>query len=453
MKISFHGAAGEVTGSCSLVKTEQEKFLIDCGMFQGGKKTEQQNLEEFSFNPMELDCVIITHAHLDHIGRLPLLIKAGYQGPIYATTATADLAKLILEDALHVMQQNYKHHSDPVLYDSTDVSACLQQFKITDYGSATIIKNKAKFTFHDAGHIFGSAFVEIEAGGKHVIFSGDVGNCDVPILRETENLPNGLDLVVCESTYGGRIHEAKTNQQREEIIEGMIVEALGRGGTLMIPSFALERTQQLLYLLNELIDRKKVLPRVPIFLDSPLAIKATEVYRRFPKYYDQEARKLYQADDDLFNFPGLTFTETVEQSKSINQVPGSKIIIAGAGMMNGGRILHHAMRHLSDNSSTLLFIGYQANGTLGRQILDGVSQVKIMKEKIPVKCKVRAIGALSAHADQSKILDWLGNTKVAPKQVILNHGEIDQSEVVLQRIEHELGIKTKLAEIDRWFKI
>lgn len=448
MKLSFHGAAGEVTGACTLLETETEKILVDCGLFQGGEEHEQQNFIEFKFKPQALSAVIVTHAHLDHIGRLPLLVRAGYQGPIYATPATVELARFVLEDALMVMEEDNRRYDKPMLYDHTEVAATLQQFKAVDYGESARLKNSANslsFKFYEAGHIFGSAFVELQAASRSMVFSGDIGNTDVPILQDTAVLPPGVEAVICESTYGGRVHEVKTNVDREKIIARMITDALQRGGVLMIPAFALERTQQLLYVLNDLIDRRRVLPRVPIFLDSPLAIKATEIYRDFPQYYNQAAKKLYQTDDDLFAFPGLTICETIEQSKKINHVPGAKIIIAGAGMMNGGRIIHHALRYLSDSSSTLLFVGYQAKGTLGRQILEGVSQVKIMKERVPVNCHIQALGALSAHADQNKLLDWLGGGETLPKKVYFNHGEPDQAGAIAKRVKEDWEVEAIVA--------
>ena len=450
MKISFHGAAQEVTGSCNLLEVKGGNILIDCGMFQGDEENEEKNFDQFGFDPSKLEAVIVTHAHLDHVGRLPLLIGGGFEGPLYATEATMELARLILEDAFSVMNYEYRKKGKPILYNIDQVEKTLGQFVTVEYEKkTTLVKSGASFTLHDAGHIFGAAFVEIEAEGKKIIFSGDVGNTDVPILKNTTALPSEADLVVCESTYGGRIHEAKSNEEREMLIENMLNNALARGGVVMIPSFALERTQQFLYILNDLVDRKKSLAKVPIFLDSPLAIHATEVYRRFPRYYNMEAAKLYKADDDLFQFPGLTMTTTRDESKQINTKQGSKIIIAGAGMMNGGRIIHHAKRYLSNPNSTLFFVGYQAHGTLGRRIRDGEKNVKIMGDNIPVRCHIEAIGALSAHADQEKILDWLGGSSVLPKKVIFNHGESDQSNIVAEKVEKELGIEVGVAEIGR----
>ncbi|HLD60620.1 MAG TPA: MBL fold metallo-hydrolase, partial [Patescibacteria group bacterium] len=460
-------AAHEVTGSCSLVETEGMKILVDCGMFQGSDFNEGKNLDPLPFDPKELKAVLVTHAHLDHVGRLPLLTKGGYTGHFYATAPTIELAELIMEDALSVMEYDNRKFGRPILYSHEDIAGVVDQFKAVEYGEPMRIArdpllvspsaeeekhqpspsqrrgqgeiSSVAITFHDAGHIFGSAFIAIEGDGKKVVFSGDMGNVEVPILRDTEMLPDNVDVVVCESTYGDRIHES--TQERQEIIEEHDIEAIKRGGVLMIPSFSLERTQELIYELNDLIDRKHRLPRVPIFLDSPLAIGALRVYRKYHDYYDGEAHELYKNGDDLFQFPGLTMCETREESKKINMIPGPKIIIAGAGMMNGGRILHHALRYLSDERSTLLIVGYQAQGTLGRKILNGESPVNVMGERVQVRCHVKAIGALSAHGDQNKLLDWLGGGKTVPKKVYLNHGEPEASEALAKRLTNDLGIK------------
>ncbi|MFA5062098.1 MAG: MBL fold metallo-hydrolase [Patescibacteria group bacterium] len=439
MKISFYGAAREVTGSCNLFEAGGQKILIDCGMFQGGQFNEEKNFNPLGFDPKELSAVIVTHSHLDHVGRLPLLIKGGYTRFFYATPATIELTRLILEDALEVMNYNQRKFGHKVLYEEPDIAAVMQQFKEVDYGEEFELAPDIRFKFFDAGHIFGSAFVLFETEGKRVVFSGDIGNVNVPILRDTEILPADVDALVCESTYGDRLHES--TEARQQLIENLVINGLGRGGVLMIPSFSLERTQELLYDLNDLVDRKQRLPRVPIYLDSPLAINATKVYREFPEYYDEEAEKLFKDGDDLFQFPGLMMTETKEESKRINQTPGAKIIIAGAGMMNGGRIVHHAMRYLSDERNSLLIVGYQSQGTLGRRILDGESPVEIMGERIPVHCQVKAIGALSAHGDQNKLLDWVGGGTSLPKKVFINHGEPNASEALAKRLTGDLGVK------------
>ncbi len=488
MKITFFGAAGEVTGSSSLVETGQYKILIDCGMFQGSDFNDAKNHNPLPFNPSELSHVFITHAHLDHTGRLPLLVKNGYTGHFYATAPTLELAELVMKDAHGIMLYNNKKFGKPILYDETDIAAVVAEGKRVEYGEAFVLggatvipteveesRNQRRrdpsvtlgmtnnepppsprnmrgrgqgevsdvtVTFHDVGHIFGSAFIEIQAEGKKVVFSGDVGNVHVPILKDTENLPTDLDLLVCESTYGDRLHEAAAT--REEMIEGAILESASRGGVLMIPSFALERTQELIYELNKLIDHKHKLTGIPIYLDSPLAIDAINVYRKYPKYYDAKASEFFKAGDDIFNFNTLVTTYSRAESMKINHTPGPKVIIAGAGMMNGGRILHHALRYLSDSKNTFLFIGYQSPGTLGHKIQTGQSPVNVLGERVEVNCKIKAIGALSAHGDQNKLASWIGAAR--PKQVILNHGDPAASKALAERLKREAGIAARLAQ-------
>lgn len=442
MKISFYGAAGEVTGSNSLLEAAGKKILIDCGMWQGSDFNAAKNFEPFQYDPKDISAVLITHAHLDHVGRLPLLIKRGYAGFFYANPATVELAKLIMEDALEVMGYNQRKFGKPILFSKDDIDEVMRQFKSIEYYQDFELLPGLMIKFYDAGHIFGSVFIEIEAEGKKIVFSGDIGNVKVPILRDTDPLPTDLDAVICESTYGDRLHE--TTESRQKIIETMVTEAISRGGALMIPSFSLERTQELIYDLNDLIDRKHLLPRIPIYLDSPLAIKAISVYRKYPNYYDKEAEQFFNKGDDLFQFPGLVLTESTADSKIINDAPFPKIIIAGSGMMNGGRIMHHAQRYLPYKKNTLLIIGYQANNTLGRKILNGETPVFVDGKETPVRCQIKAIGALSAHGDQTKLLNWLGSAASKPKQVYLNHGEPEASLALQKLIVNNNGIKTDI---------
>jgi metallo-beta-lactamase family protein len=449
MKVSFHGAAGEVTGSCTLLETNGQKILIDCGLFQGSNFAEAKNFEDFTFNPKEISAVILTHAHLDHVGRLPKLIKSGFSGLIYATPPTADLAGLVLEDAFEIMEYNHRKLGTPFLYSLEDVNSVTARMKTHHYedafdlGRGFLKRSKINVTFHEAGHIFGSAFVEINTEGKRLIFSGDIGNVNVPILKDTADLPENVDFLLCESTYGNRMHPVGLN--RETAIEIKIKEAMMRGGSLLIPAFSIERTQELLYTLNELVDVQGKFKNIPIFLDSPLSIRATRVFQRHTQYYDEEAFKYLSADKNIFEFPNLTLCETREDSKKINAVPGKKIIIAGAGMMNGGRILHHALRYLTDISSTLLFVGFQAPGTLGRRILMGESPVHVMGERLPVKCFIDSIDILSAHGDQKKLIHWLGSARNWPKKIFLNHGETEVIEGFAKKINEEFGIDPILA--------
>ncbi|MFA6105046.1 MAG: MBL fold metallo-hydrolase [Patescibacteria group bacterium] len=472
MKLTFFGAAGEVTGSCSLLETGEHKILIDCGMFQGGEGNEQKNQNPLPFSPAALTAVLVTHAHLDHVGRLPLLTKNGFKGFIYATPPTRDLARLIMEDAYGVMEYDHRKFGRPLLYEMRDVENVMAQFKTVDYYKPLqisrgknllhqvkkIIKknkpaedpNSVTVTFHDAGHVFGSAFIEIESEGKRAVFSGDVGNVSVPILRDTDLLPKNIDVLICESTYGDRTHES--SDRRKELLEEAIKKTISQGGVLMIPSFALERTQELLYTLNDLIDRHHDLKRVPIFLDSPLAIDALKVFEKYPEYYDEEADKFYNDGDDLFNFPGLVLTYTRDESMKINHTPSPKIIIAGAGMMNGGRILHHAMRYLSDHRNTLLIIGYQAHGTLGWQLLNGHTHVQIHGESIPVHCEVKMLNAFSAHGDRNKLIKWIENNRNSVKKVVLNHGDPDQTSAFAKSL-NELKIDAVAAEFNKTMEI
>lgn len=456
MNISFYGSAREVTGSCSLLSEGKTKILVDCGAFQGGDFVEKRNSDPFLFNPKELTAVLVTHAHLDHIGRLPLLTKRGFTGYFYTTPPTMDLVRLILLDALEVMTYNSRKFGTPIFYSEVDINNVMAQFKTVEYYEEHTLKSAAGeevvFKFHDAGHIFGSSFIEVNMAGKRIVFSGDLGNVVVPILKNTDKLPADVDAVICESTYGDRLHDVQTN--RQDAIQQIISRAIQRGGTLMIPAFSLERTQELLYDLNDLIDRKGMLPKdIPIFLDSPLSINATDVFRRYPKYYDEEAIKFLRSGDDLFGFSSLRACYSQEESKKINSTPGPKIIIAGAGMMNGGRIIHHAIRYLSHKQNTLFFVGYQAPHTLGRRILEGESPVDIFGEKISVRCKIESVNILSAHGDQKKIMEWIESGGTRPKKVFLNHGEPHACEALRDKIAAELNIEATIVEYAKTLEV
>ncbi len=449
MNISFFGAAGEVTGSCSLFEHNNIRILVDCGAFQGGDFVEDRNADPFVFEAGSLNAVVVTHAHLDHIGRLPLLIKAGYKGFIFATPPTIDLIKIVLEDAFDIMTYNNKKYGTRILYSLDDVTATVGQCKNIEYYEEFTLSSaeKVSIKFYEAGHIFGSAFVEINCSGKKIVFSGDLGNVKVPILRDTDKLPDGVDLLVCESTYGDRLHNTKLD--RQNVIKSVVKKAMDRGGVLMVPAFSVERTQEILYDLNELIDLEKSFPQdIPIFLDSPMAIDATDVFSRYTKYFDDEAKKHLFSGDDLFHFHGLKVCYSRDDSRKINSLRGRKVIIAGAGMMNGGRIQHHALRYLSDEKNTLFFTGFQAPHTLGRKILDGAPQVNFLGENVRVKCKIEFADVLSAHADRARLFSWIKNDGAMPKKVILNHGDITQSEVLAGRIENELKIPTEVATPD-----
>lgn len=444
MHLTFCGAAHEVTGSCHLLETGSKKILVDCGLFQGGDFNEVKNFEAFPFNPREISAVLITHAHLDHVGRLPKLVKEGFAGRIYGTKGTLELARLVLDDAYQVMAYEERKFHKKLLYEETDVAAAAALFHGVNYHEVVAVADGVTAIFKDAGHIFGAAFIEVAAEGKRIGFSGDIGNVDVPILKDTEAL-DPLNALLVESTYGDRIHESADT--RAATIERLITEGVARGGTIMVPAFSIERTQEFLYELHKLFEHGNRLPDFPIFLDSPLAIDATKVFKKYREYYDGDAAHEVMLGDDFMNFPQLRITYTREESKMINNMRGPKMVIAGAGMMNGGRIVHHAIRYLPDPNSTLLIVGYQAQGTLGRRLYEGATQVRIMGEDIAVRCTVKAIGALSAHADQKKLLAWVGSEGHAARKIFCIHGESHAATELAHRIRDEYHVEVEVPEL------
>lgn len=419
MRIGFFGAANGVTGSCFLVETTAGNLLIDCGLFQENKMCSPANEAPFGFEPSSIQAICVTHAHADHHGRLPRLFSQGAHAPIYSTAPTRDLSELILEDSYGIMLEEVERcHLEP-MYAEEDVETVMAQWRTVPYRDAVEVLPGVRVTFFNSGHILGSAFVLVEAEGKRIVFSGDVGNDDVPILPSTDALPRKLDLVVCESTYGNRLHSP--TKDRLAKLKAFVTRVIHRGGVLMIPAFSVERTQELLFDLNLLAERDGIaLDRV--YLDSPLGIGATHLYEKYREELDLKFPKGF-VDDDFFQFRGLRITETVPESKAINDAPAPKIIIAGAGMMNAGRIQHHLLRYLDDAKNGLLIIGYQAEGTLGREIQDGKSPVNIREYAVDVRCEVENIDSYSAHADYDKLTRWL--KEAAPKRVVLTHGDAD----------------------------
>lgn len=424
MKIIFLGANREVTGSCYFLESDGTKILIDCGLFQGGRFSEEKNYDDFDFNPAKLDYVVLTHAHLDHCGRLPKLISHGFTGKIFATNPTIDLAEIVMKDSAEIIEEEAVLNNHPPLITTTDVLKTLPHFQAIEYRQEVSLGKNINFQLKDAGHILGSAIVEINVNGKTIVFSGDLGNPPVPILRPMENI-QGADYLVIESTYGDRVHE--DYRTREVLLKKAILEVIAKKGTLLIPAFALERTQEILYELDRLIENKKI-PQIPVFLDSPMGIEATRIFKKYPKYYNREAKDLLSRDNDFFRFPNLTFTGTVSESKKINNVPNPKIIIAGSGMMHGGRILFHAQRCLGNPQNFLLIVGFQVKNSLGRKILEGAKIVNILGQDIEIRAKVKAIGAYSAHADQEQLLSWINEIKKRkPKSIFITHGELNSS--------------------------
>ncbi len=453
MKLTFHGAARSVTGANYLLETEsagrRTKILIDCGLIQGGRVAEKENYEKFPYEPSEIDALLVTHAHMDHTGRIPKLYKDGFRGKIFGTPPTLDFAKLMLLDSEHIIREEAEKQGMEPLYGIADLEAASALFEAAPYHQEIKIGPGISVEFLDAGHILGSSIIKITAEGKTVVFSGDLGNPPTPLLRPTEFVDRA-DFAVVESAYGNRLHEDV--EERKDILEDTIEETIGRGGALMIPAFAMERTQELLYELNELVENHRV-PPAPVFLDSPLAIKATAIYRQYPEYYNKETAYQIKSGDDVFRFPNLKFTPAVEDSKRINDVPAPKIIIAGSGMSTAGRILHHEKRYLSDPKSALLIIGYQVYGSLGRRILDGEKEVRIHGEIVPVRCGVKAIGGYSAHADQQGLKNWVSRIARPVKKVFVVQGEEEPALALRQIIRDELAIDAEAPEPGESFEI
>lgn len=446
-KLSFFGGAGIVTGANYLVETSGIKFLVDCGMVQGEHNTDQLNATDFAYYPPDIDFVLITHAHLDHVGRLTKLISDGFSGKIYATAPTKELSRITMLDAVKIAREEAKYYPKRILFTTEDVERVMPMFSDVEYGKTVKPAENISITFYDAGHILGSSIIEvaIEEGGqtKRIVFSGDMGNCPTPLLNNYEFIKQA-DIVLVESAYGNRTHEPrdKRHQLLQEVIEGVIKEK----GVLLIPSFALERTQELLFELNELVEGKKI-PRIPVFIDGPLSIEATAIYKKYQNFFNAEARQTIAGGDDIFKFPGLVLTKTPEESKDINDVAPPKIIIAGSGMSQGGRILHHELRYLPNPNNTILFITYQVRGTRGRRILDGESAVHIFGQEVPIKIKVKKIGGYSAHADQPALLKWIGGFDRSVKKVFVVQGEPEAAGELAGLIKTNFNIDAKVPEM------
>lgn len=419
MKLTFYGATEQVTGSCFLLETDGGKILVDCGAVQGERMCSKTNLEDFAFDPKAIDAVLVTHAHFDHTGRLPQLVARGFTGKIFMTPPTKGITNIVLEDSLNVMRENAKKCGDAVPFTEDELHTALARMQSVNYHTAFQPAPGVSAMFFDAGHILGSSFIALDVDGKRIVFSGDLGNDDVPILPDTEAIDHA-DIVVCESTYGGKDHDPVS--MRADALAEFVRTVIGRGGTVLIPAFSVERTQEILYELDLLVHAGKI-PSVPFYLDSPLAIRATELYRHFASYlhFDHPASK----DGDFFSFPTLHETLTQQESMAINNDRRPKVIIAGNGMMTGGRILHHMTRYLSDEKSGLLIVGFQAPFTMGRQIQEGAKNVTIHGERVAVSLSVHTIEAFSAHGDRQKIAKWLHPHNGAMPKVFLTHGEND----------------------------
>jgi len=445
VRIKFLGGAKTVTGSKYILEIDNYRLMIDCGLFQGLKQLRLLNWEPFPIDPATIDAVIITHAHIDHTGYLPKLVKEGFTGKIYCTEATASLMELMLLDSAKLQEEEaewakkkgYSKHASPQpLYGIEEAKRALQQRISAHYESIISITDKISFQFHNAGHILGSAFVELilhgESQDKRIVFSGDLGRKDHPLLYPPEPIKNA-DILLVESTYGNRnnIH----NDIKEELATS-VLEALDKGGCILIPSFAVGRTQLLMYYLQQLIESKRI-PSIPIYIDSPMAINATEIYKKHDDYH--KLGKEASADYSFCDFPELHFYKDQEASNSLNNIKSNAIIISASGMCTGGRILHHLYNRLNRENDTLLFVGYQAIGTRGRKILEGEETVKIFGLQVPVKCQIKEITGLSAHADMSELLTWLSTSNEPPKRTFIVHGEEDSANDFKRTIQRELG--------------
>jgi len=468
MKITFLGAAKTVTGSCCLIETQNTKLLVDCGLYQGQAKEEALNSEALPLNPAELDYIFLTHAHIDHSGKIPKICKDGFKGEIYATKATVELCEIMLPDCGHIQEfenewknkKRLRAGKPPLepIYTYQDALDCLKLFKKVRYGEAIKINDEIKVRFNDAGHILGSAIIEfwIMEKGKEtkIVFSGDLGNRDMPIIRDP-SIIESADYLVIESTYGNRIHDNKTD--KFEYFVDIINETIDKGGNVVIPSFAVGRTQEVIYELNkekESFDGKlKKLFSIPVFVDSPLAISATEVFRNNLDCYDEEAREYINNGDNPLDFPGLQFTRTPEESKALNERSGSAIIISASGMCEAGRIKHHLKHNLWRKESTILFVGYQAQGTLGRKLIDGAKKVKIFGEEISVNARIEMIEGFSGHADKDGLLNWIQAFYKKPSKIFIVHGEEESMTSFAREINDRFNIDTIIPEKGESFVI
>ena len=448
MKITFLGAAHEVTGSCTLLEVNNKKLLIDCGMEQGADTFENA---EIPVSPGELDCVFLTHAHIDHSGKLPMLVNKGFAGKVYTTAATKRLCSIMLADSAHIQEQEAQWRNKKAkrqglpeytpLYTQNDVRKLIPNMEGCEYNTVYEIYPDIKVKFIDAGHLLGSASIEITVceNGKEqtILFSGDLGNTDRPLIRDPQK-PDKADYVVIESTYGDRLHGPRKDYETQ--LTNIIQTTLDRGGNVIIPAFAVGRTQEFLYLIHCIKKKGRISghPDFPVWVDSPLAVEASEIYDgSLTDYYDEDTLKLISQGEDILDFPGLNFSLTAEESKLINSDPTPKVIISASGMCEAGRIRHHLKHNLWRQESTVLFVGYQSEGTLGRLLIDGAKEIKLFNEKIIVKARIEQMDGISGHADKNIMLGWLEGLK--PKTVFVNHGEDGVVDAFANEINRTFG--------------
>lgn len=473
MKITFLGAAKMVTGSNFLVEAAGKKFLVDCGMYQGKAELEMENYAPFEYNPAEIDFMLLTHAHIDHSGRIPKLYNEGFKNTIYAHKATCDLCGIMLPDSGHIqeMESQWKNkkrerrgeETHPPLYTAEDAINCLELFTPVKYDEIIEIDENIYVRFNDAGHMLGSSVIEIWAteNGKQTkaVFTGDLGNNDIPLLDSPTMIEN-CDYLVMESTYGSRLH--MKNEQKAELFLDIVSETIDNGGTVVIPSFAVGRTQEILYELNKIKEKRdddefrrkyKTLMKVPVYVDSPLAISATEIFRQNTDLFEDEIKDEMQRGDDPLEFPGLKFTPTAEESKALNENPEPAIIISASGMCDVGRIKHHLKHNIWNPKSTILFVGYQAPGTLGHSIVNGAKKVTIFGEEFAVNARIEYIEGYSGHADQEWLMNFIYSFISKPKHIFLVHGEEESQEVLRNKILEDTGISVSIPEFGETYEL
>ncbi len=473
MKITFLGATKTVTGSNFLVEGAGKRFLVDCGMWQGKAEHEMENSQEFEFNPSEIDFMLLTHAHIDHSGRIPKLYNEGFRNKVYAHKATCDLCTLMLPDSGHIQEtemewKNKKRKrkgEEPVepIYTAEDAVRCLEIFEPVQYDQIIEITPDIHVRFNDAGHMLGSSIIEVwvkeEGKETKTVFTGDIGNNDIPLLSPLTMIED-TDFLVMESTYGSRLH--MRNDEKAQIFLDVVSETLDNGGTVVIPSFAVGRTQEILYEINKLKEvydddefrrKYKTIMRAPVYVDSPLAISATEVFRENTELFDKEIKEEIVRGDNPLEFPGLKFTKTAEESKLLNEDKTPSIIISASGMCEVGRIKHHLKHNLWNPKSTILFVGYQAPGTLGYGIVNGEKKVKIFGEEIAVNARIEYIEGYSGHADQELLMNSIYSYIKKPKHIFLVHGEPESQEILANKIEEEANIGVTIPEFGETYEL
>jgi len=440
--LTFYSGVGSVTGANFLLEIANKKILVDCGLIQGEKTAQAQNREDFEYNPSEIDMLFVTHAHLDHVGRIPKLVKEGFNGVIYSTRETMALASLILEDAVGLLEREANNEGILPLYEMQDMKKAFTLWQTLPYHEEISFPEGFSVFLKDAGHILGSSMIQFTYEGKKVVFTGDLGNSPTPLLKNTESI-EGVDYVIMESVYGDRNHEPK--DERRKKLELIIKETIAKGGTVVIPAFSLERTQVILYEINKLVESKSI-PIVPVYVDSPLATKVTDIYKDSTHLFNERAQGEIKGGDDIFNFPKLSFTVSTQASHEIDHKRSAKIIIAGSGMSVGGRVVHHEELYLPDSKNTILLVGYQTLGSIGRHLLDGEKKVNIHGNEIEVKARIESILGYSSHKDSDHLMEFIETAQATVKKAFIVMGEPKASLFFVQKVKDNLGIDAMYPE-------